>query len=404
MPDLYARVILPLPLHDTYTYRIPPKWEALLKPGQRVVVQFGSKKIYSALVYSVTPEAPQKHQVKEILEVLDNEPVVLPQNFSLWKWMAEYYCCTLGDVFKAALPPGLKLESKSKIILDSGWNEHEISESEHSIITAIQKDVSSLDVLQKKLGGQFSYPSLKSLLERNIIHLEEKIYTKYKPQSKDVVKLNARITDETVLKDTINSLAGAKKQQALLLRFCEDAHIFQPGQKSYLSKKTLLNENGFTSAVLNGLVAKNILSVSQIEVSRLAKHQARQVDLNLLNQYQQKALEEVKACFDKKQVTLIHGITASGKTEIYIHLIEEVLKKGMQALYLLPEIALTTQIVERLKDVFGPKVGIYHSRLNNHERVEIWNKVLLFQTRRKKGTRLFLAPARLCLCRFRGLV
>lgn len=390
MPDLYVQVILPLPLHDDFTYRVPDHWQRQIKPGQRVVVQFGSRKMYAALVVSVCENVPLNLKTKEILEILDEEPVVLPQNFKMWKWMAGYYCCTLGDVFRAALPPGLKLESKSNLTLEMGYDEQNFSDAEFSIINQVKNDVASLDVLQKKLGNNFSYKSLKSLLERNILKVEETVSAKFKPKSEDIVKLHPSIVNEEALNSVIDSLERAKKQQALLLQFCQLTNAFQPKQKSFINRKQLLDESEFKSTVLRELVLKKILIVSQIQISRIPEHQARQADLNLLNPWQKLALEEVKAAFEEKKVTLVHGITASGKTEIYIHLIKEALEKGTQALYLLPEIALTTQIIERLKNVFGPKVGIYHSRLNNHERVEIWNKVLQFQSEPEEGYQVIL--------------
>lgn len=387
---MFAQVILPLPLHDFFTYRVPIQWQNLIEPGQRVVVQFGSKKLYSALVYSLDLKAPENMEIKEIMELLDEEPVILPLNLEMWKWMANYYCCTLGDVFRAALPPGLKLESKSKIYLKEDWDELEISESERDIINQFSENEISLDLLLKKLGKGFSYPSLKTLLEKNIIKIEEKISEKFRPKSVSVVSLHPTINTEEILHQTIDSLERAKKQKALLVKFCEETLVFHPNQKSFISKKKLLNGSGFTSSLLNELTAKGILVISQMEISRIIKQKIKQADLNPLNPYQLQALGEVKAIFHKKQVALMHGITASGKTEIYIYLIEEVLKKGMQALYLLPEISLTTQIVERLKNVFGAKVGIYHSRLNDHERLEIWNKVLQFQTNPKDSYQVIL--------------
>ncbi len=390
MPDLYVQVIVPLPLYDSFTYRVPDPWKGLVKPGIRVVVQFGSRKLYAALVVSLSENQPHDLEIKEILEVLDEDPVVLPQNLELWKWMADYYCCTLGDVYKAALPPGLKLESKSKLALEQGWEEHELSVQEHSIVNLVKNEINSLDVLQKKLGKNFSYKGIKSLLEKSVLRLEETAATRFRPKTQAIVKLHPRIEDEDYLHHLIDSLERAKKQQALLLRYCQLAAVFQPEQKSFISRNLLLNEKEFKPAVLNELIAKKILVVGQLEISRLPGQQNRQADLNLLNRYQAQALEEVKAAFEKKQVTLLHGITASGKTEIYIHLIEETLQKGLQALYLLPEIALTTQIVERLKNVFGSKVGIYHSRLNDNDRVEIWNKVLQFKENREEGYQVIL--------------
>jgi primosomal protein N' (replication factor Y) (superfamily II helicase) len=390
MPKLFAQVILPLSLHDAFTYRVPEQWHSQIKPGQRVVVQFGSKKFYAALVFSLSEQAPENIETKEIIQLLDDQPVVLPQNLELWKWMAAYYCCTLGDLFRAALPTGLKLESKSKVFLTGNEEEQEVSEKEFRIIELVKQDISTVDALQKKLGKNFSYPALKSLIEKNIVQAEEKLTAKYKPKTEICIRLHPSIKTENALNEIADILQRAKKQQALLFHFIEKTSAFQTAQKPFIRKKELLKGTAFSASVLNELTAKKILKSFQIQVSRLEEKTLQQTDLNLLNIHQQQALNEIKICFEKNQVTLIHGITASGKTEIYIHLIDEVLKQGRQALYLLPEIALTTQITERLKNVFGPKVGIYHSRLNSQERVEIWEKVLRFQTHPKEGYQVVL--------------
>lgn len=387
---MFAQVILPLPLHNTYTYNVPDQWQSLIKPGQRVVVQFGSRKMYAALVYSLSEESPDDIDTKEILEVLDEDPVVPVLYLEFWKWIAAYYCCALGDVFKAALPPGLKLESKSAISLDPLSVDNELTPSESDIVRQIEDNVSTLEGLQKKLGSNFSFSALKALLSRNIIRVEEQISKRYKPKLEPIVRLHPRISSEEMLHQVVDSLERAKKQQALLLKFVQETETFSSNQRNYIFKKQLLSGKGFTASILKELVDKEILVLSQREVSRIIDHQEKQADLNLLNSCQQKALSEINDGFAENQVVLIHGITASGKTEIYIHLIDEAIRAGRQALYLLPEIALTTQIIERLKNVFGAKVGIYHSRLTDHERVEIYNKVLQFKTNPQEGYQVIL--------------
>ena len=390
MPKMFAQVILPLSLHDAYTYEVPLNMQPAIQPGQRVVVQFGRKKFYAALVVSVSDEKPEGFQAKEIVQLLDESPVVLPQNLELWRWMASYYCCSLGDIFRAALPPGLKLESKSKIFLTGNDDEQQVSEKEQLIINQLQQDISTVEILQKKLGSRFSYPALQKLLNNNIVQVEEKISSKYKPKTEIFVKLHPQISSENQLHEKITSLERAKKQKALLLHFCEKTNAFGEKSQKEISKKELFKGTDFNSAHLNELHKKKILKKFEQPVSRIIESEQKQVDINLLNKFQEKALAEVKSIFSKKDVALIHGITASGKTEIYIHLIDEALKSGKQALYLVPEIALTTQIVQRLKNVFGPKVGIYHSRLNNQERVEIWEKVLQFRQNPDEGYQVIL--------------
>lgn len=390
MPELFAQVILPLSLHDLYTYIVPDSMHSQIQPGQRVIVQFGKKKLYAALVYSISTSRPEEFEPKEILQILDSNPIVLPNNFELWQWIAKYYCCTLGDVFRAALPTGLKLESKSRAFLTNTDEETDISEKESLILYQLKQHISLLVELQKSLGANFSYAALKSLQAKNLIYIEEKVNAKYKPKTEMFVRFHTEIKSEATLNTKIEKLGRAKKQLALLYHFCGKVHAFEPNQISTISKKELLEGTNFSSAILKELVKKKVLVQFQKQISRIETDTINQVSINMLNKYQAKALVQIKTTFEKKQVALIHGITASGKTEIYIHLIDEILKLGRQALYLVPEIALTTQIVKRLKNVFGKKVGIYHSKLNSQERVEIWEKVLQFQTEPDKGYQVVL--------------
>lgn len=391
MPKLYAQVILPLSLHDAYTYSVPESMQNEIAPGKRVIVQFGKRKFYAALVSSVSTTAPDNNfETKEIHQILDEQAIVLPKNFELWQWISKYYCCTLGDIFRAALPTGLKLESKSKIFLTGSEEEFILTEKEDFIIRQIEEGTNILAEIQRKLGTNFSYTALKTLMNKNLVYVEEKINTKYKPKTESFIRLHPSITNEKEIESKSEELKRARKQLALLYHFCSLTNTFEENQKFEISKKELFSNTNFTSALIKQLVKKEILIEYQKQVSRLKKEKIDQVSINLLNQHQAKALEEIKKEFDTKQVSLIHGITASGKTEIYIHLIDEIIKSGKQALYLVPEIALTTQIVQRLKNVFGTKVGIYHSKLNSQERVEIWNKVLQYQHNPQEGYQVVL--------------
>jgi len=391
MPQLFAQVILPLSLHDSFTYRVPESMENEIGPGKRVIVQFGKRRLYAALVRSVSSSKPgDLDDLKEVLQVLDEHPVVLPKNFELWDWMATYYCCTLGDVFRAALPTGLKLESKTKVFLTNSDEMHALSTEEQELLRVVSDGVNVIADLEKKLGDNFSYKALKSLQEKELIYAEEKLQSKYRPRTERFVKLHSTITSEEILSGKFETLKRAKKQEALLQHFCHVTKVFEKDALSEISKKELFKDTSFSSAHLNGLSEKQILVEFQKKVSRLDDEKIEQTSLNLLNRYQAAAYDEIKSIFETKQVTLIHGITASGKTEIYIHLIDEVIKSGKQALYLVPEIALTTQIIQRLKNVFGNKVGIYHSKLNSQERVEVWEKTLKFKDDPKEAYQVVL--------------
>jgi len=307
MPEMFAQVILPLPVHDVYTYRVPEQWQSLIKTGQRVVVQFGGKKYYAALVFSISSTSPDIPEIKDILQILDEEPVVLSQNLALWSWMAKYYCCPLGDVFRAALPTGLKLESKSKVILMNGQEEQLLSEKEFLIAEQVKQDVSSLQGLQKRLGKDFSYSAIKSLADKNIIYIEEKIDKRYKPKLETFIKLHPQITNEAELQKRIEMLGRAGKQRALLLHFIDKTGAFQSSDKPVILKKELMKGTGFSHSLLSELVKKNIFNTFQRQVSRLDVKQTKQKELVHLNPFQKLALDEIKALFKKEKVTLMHG-------------------------------------------------------------------------------------------------
>jgi primosomal protein N' (replication factor Y) len=390
MPELFAEVILPLSLHDTYTYRVPPSMEKPIRAGQRVVVQFGQKKMYAALVISVTHKKPHDIEVKEIQQILDEQPVIFPQNLELWKWMARYYCCTLGDVFRAALPSGLKMESQSKIFATGIDPEELLPEKEEMLLRGIGQEIVSVDELQKKLGTDFSYPVLKSLVTKNLVAMEEKINARYQPKTETFIRLHPEIQTKEQMEEKLQELKKAHKQQELIEHYLDKTKFFETKPRAVISKNELLEGTHFSAAILTELSKKKILVPFQKQVSRIKEEETTQVSINMLNPHQEKALQEIKTVFENNPVALIHGITASGKTEIYIHLIEEALKSGKQALYLVPEIALTTQIIQRLKNVFGPKVGIYHSKLSSQERVEIWEKTLKYQNSPGEGYQVIL--------------
>ncbi|MBN2634876.1 MAG: primosomal protein N' [Prolixibacteraceae bacterium] len=390
MAELFAQIILPLSLHDSYTYAVPESMQNDIVPGQRAIVQFGSKRLYAGLVFSISESTERNTEIKEILQLLDDKPVVFPENLTLWKWIANYYCCQLGDVFRAALPAGLKLESKS-ILGSTGFdNEIELTNKEELLIREIVNGPVFLSEIQKKLGNDFSYSALKSIQEKKLATIEEKVTEKYLPKTVTFVKFHSQIKSAAILQEHINTLKKAKKQLALLYHFCDVTNAFEKEHKISISKKDLFNETSFSSAILNELCRKKILVQFHETVSRLEETADGQIEMSLLNPHQQEALNQIKDAFQNQQVTLIHGITASGKTEVYIHLIDEIIQAGKQVLYLVPEIALTTQIIHRLKNVFGNKVGIYHSKLSNSERVEIWEKVLQFKQNQNEGYQVIL--------------
>ena len=376
---MFADVILPLPLANHYTYLIPEDLESKVKEGCRVIVPFGKKKFYSAIVIRLHEQRPEGYEIKEVSEVLDSHPILLPGQLDFWRWVSSYYLCTLGDVYKAALPSGLKLESETLVEVNPEYEAESPLAPNENLIYDLLSDgkVRNLDTLSKESGIRQLLPIINSLLEKEAIFVKEEVRQTYKPKTEAHVRLACPVVDESTINSFLDATRRAPKQQTLLIKYLELSGLSDNIQTpSEVSKRTLLNETGYSSAILNSLVEKGILEIYYYEIGRLGKDEKIQGTSYPLNSYQQKAFEQINEHFREKNVCLLHGVTSSGKTEIYIHLIQQALSKGEQVLYLLPEIALTTQITERLKRVFGSRLGVYHSKFPDTERVEIWQKQL----------------------------
>lgn len=373
----YVDVILPLPLPKSFTYSLPDEYAEEVKIGCRVVVPFGRKKFYTAIVRNVHYCAPTEYEVKEISTLLDASPILLPNQFKFWEWIADYYLCTQGDVYKAALPSGLKLESETIVEYNPDFEaDAPLPEREQRILDLLAIDSQQcVTKLEKESGIKNILTAIKSLLDKEAIFVKEELKRTYKPKTEARVRL-AGTADEKQLHILFDILSRAPKQLALLMKYVECSGILGDGTPKEISKKELLQRANVAPAVLNGLVDKKIFEIYYHEIGRLNKQEKEVVELNALNEFQQRAHDEIVQSFQEKNVCLLHGVTSSGKTEIYIHLIEEAIRQGKQVLYLLPEIALTTQITERLQRVFGSRLGIYHSKFPDAERVEIWRKQL----------------------------
>ena len=376
--EIFVDVILPLPLNQKFTYSVPVGFHAKLKTGIRVIVQFGQRKFLSALVYRIHSQRPEgDYDIKDIEAILDEEPIVDSRQIDVWEWMANYYCCTLGEVFKAALPSGLKLESQTKIRISENLQiPDDISESENSLLMLLQsREQASIQEINQFLGRKNSYSIIKLLLEKNAIVVEEQMKESYKPKLTTFVKLNDKILGDEQIKTCLESLKRAKKQEQLFQVFLSET-IFAPEVKHEIEKKTLVEISGASDAVLRSLQEKEILEIFQKEIGRLENEGSESLHIHDLSEHQKKAYDEINRQFKTQQNVLLYGVTSSGKTEIYIKLIEDQLAQGKQVLYLVPEIGLTAQMINRLKKAFGTKTGIYHSKFNDAERVEIWFSVL----------------------------
>lgn len=370
---LFVEVILPLSLAKNYLYRVPFELNEQAAVGKRVVVQFGKNKIYTALIRQISHTAPEHYQAKYIIDVVDEHPIITGEQLQLWDWMTNYYLCNEGDVMSAALPAGLKLASETIIMLREDVEAEEVltAKEETLIIALNQQKRLTIDEVSVLLGQKTVYPVINTLIEKGLIYIAEEVVEKYRPLLKSFVTLNTFYQDEENLKQLFSILERAPKQLNVLLTYIK---LYR--QQQLIPKHQLLEESGCGQAAFKTLLDKEIFKVEKRPVSRLKENEDDFVLNFELSEVQHSALTEVESQFEEKDVVLLHGITASGKTQIYIKLIEKAIAKGGQVLFLLPEIALTTQIVQRIQRYFGDAIGVYHSKFNNNERVEIWNKVL----------------------------
>jgi len=378
---LFADVIVPLAVPQFYTYRIPFEMNDTVGIGFRVIVQFGKNKLYTAIIRKVHSTPPKHYEAKYIESVLDSKPVTNEKQLKLWDWIADYYCCNPGDVMNAAIPGSLRLASETKIVLNDQFNREydSLKDKEYSIVAVLEaRESMTLKEIGEVLQQKTVQPIVKSLIDKNVVMLEEEIKQKYKPRFETYLELTDNIDSEDKLQQVFQQLGkdkrAAKQSDALMLFL----HLNQRYSKFPVKvKKTeLLRQFEGSNSAIETLVKKNILLEVQVRADRLQKWDRPIEKINELSEDQQTACNEIKNQFSEKEVVLLHGVTSSGKTEVYIKLIEEIIETGKQVLYLLPEIALTSQIINRLRKFFGDAVGIYHSRFNDQERAEIWAKTL----------------------------
>jgi primosomal protein N' (replication factor Y) len=379
---LFIDVIVPLSVANKYTYRVPREMNDLVSVGKRVIVQFGKSKFYTAIVYQVHSNPPKEYTAKYIESVLDETPIVAKAQLELWDWISYYYLCNPGDVMNAALPSGLKLSSTSHLTLNPDFSLDEMpydhfTEKEHLILEALQASASlSFDDVGELLGIKTVHVFINKMIKKGAVVIYEEIKDKYKPKLVSYLGVSMELLEnEHKLKDVLDALEKkAFKQAELLLGILHLLRSDEIVKQLGLVKKSILLKT-FDAAVIEGLVKKGVLFEEELDTSRLF-FQNKEKTFKVLNPSQQKAFEEVLKQFEEKQAVLLHGITGSGKTEIYVELINQVIAEGKQVLYLVPEIALTTQLINRIRAVFGDSVGIYHSKFSENERVEIWNSIL----------------------------
>ena len=372
---LFAEVLLPVPVPGTFTYRVPYALNNDIRVGQRVAVPFGKTKILSGLVTAITEQVPQM-EVKYLTDILDTEPIVNATQLKFWDWVKTYYLCHPGEVMQAALPSALKLSSESKVALSPEFmlDSMTLNDYEYLIVEALQiQPKIAISEVSKIIGYKKVMPLIHTMMEKGILVMEEELNEKYKARYERFVRLIGDYRDEALLQELMDQLTKrAYKQLEILL-----AYLTLGGDCDHdLKASELLKKANANSTVLKTMAEKGIFEVYERQVSRLKDFKAQRSTSSIqLTEAQKKAYSQIKEGFEQHQPVLLHGVTSSGKTEIYIQIIQEALDKGKQVLYLLPEIALTAQIINRLKQYFGDRLGVYHSRYGTNERVEVWQQV-----------------------------
>jgi len=371
----FIDVILPIPLKQTFTYSVNKDEAFFLKPGMRVAVPFGKSKIYTGIVYKVHSNDPPSYETKSIDQILDETPIITEMQLKHWEWMASYYLCTLGEVIKAALPSAFLLESETIIKLnkDVSVEEENFSDDEFLVYEALLNQ-SSLHIndVRSVLDKKNVVAVTKSLFEKGVVTIEEEVYEQYTPKMKRYIKLAPQYTSEENLRELIDTMNRAPKQKDVLMTL----FMLSSQQKKPVASVLLQKQSGGTAATLKALLDKGILEEFFEQRDRVRYDGEANNPIKGLSQVQQTAFDQVKESFKTQDIVLLHGVTASGKTELYVKLIAESLAKGEQVLYMLPEIALTTQLISRLQKYFGAQVSVYHSKYSVNERVEVWNNVL----------------------------
>lgn len=338
----------------------------------RVAVSFGKTKMYTGLVFEIHQTKPELYEAKDILQILDDKPIVNETQLKHWEWISKYYMCGLGDVYRAALPSAFLLESETIIYKNEAFDTEEILNDDEFLIYEALQHQSQLTVHQVSdiLGKNKVLPIINELIQKSAIFIKEEIYEQYKPKLVKYVRLHANYSAEDSLESLLEELSRAKKQREVVMSYFQLATSKKP-----IKAKDLETKSGVSASIIKALVDKNVFEFYHVKTDRIS-YKGETNELKSLNEFQEKALQEIKTSFETKEVTLLHGITSSGKTEVYTKLIQDTLDAGKQALFLLPEIALTTQIIVRLQNYFGNQISVFHSKYSMNERVEVWNNVL----------------------------
>lgn len=371
----FVDVILPIPLRQTFTYSINKDEAGFLKQGMRVAVPFGKAKIYTAIVHHVHSQAPVGYETKSIDHILDQVPIITTHQMKHWEWMATYYMCSLGEVIKAALPSSFLLESETivKLVADVKVDEKLFTDDEFIVFEALHHQSSlHINAVRSILDKKNVVSVIQKLIEKGMVEVEETVYEQYTPKLKRYIQLSPAYTSEENLRELLETLSRAPKQRDVLMNL----FVLRSQSKKPIDAISLQKKSNASASTVKSLVDKGVLEEYFIQKDRIEFSGAASTEIKSLNEAQQKAYHEIKTEFKEHSVVLLHGVTSSGKTEIYARLIEEMLASGKQILYMLPEIALTTQLISRLQKYFGERISVYHSRYSINERTEVYNNLL----------------------------
>lgn len=371
----YADVILPFSVPILFTYKIPQTLKNKVVRGSRVLVPFSKTKLFTALVYSLHDNKPENYEIKSIDTCLDSIPIVTSEQFKLWDWISEYYMCSLGEVMKAALPSGFKLESETVVYYDNTFlGTKTLSNAEELVFNILaHKETCSIKELQHITKNSRIQPVIASLLSKQAIFIREKVFDSYKQQTESHVYLQIDISDKETVANHLKKLISSPKQKKVLEFIISEYEKQKSNELFFLKQKDIMQTTNASSKIIHELEKKEYIKIIQKNISRVHAETQETQAIKSLDANQTAAYKEIKQKLIHSNICLLHGVTASGKTEVYITYMQHILSQGKQVLYIVPEIALTTQIITRLQKVFGNKVGIYHSRLNDNERIEIWN-------------------------------
>lgn len=376
----FAEVILPLPLNSAFTYAVPEELATVLRPGHRVIVPFGKKKFYTGIISRTDCRAPEGFEVKEITRCLDADPIIRRPQMQLWEWVAEYYLCSVGEVMRAALPAGLKIESETVIEAVADWEEDpadRLTERELIVMQTLLHNARRMAVadIEKQTGLAGVGVTAMRLLEKGAAMISERLVERYAPRVERCVRLAVDPSDSDGLHAAFDAVKSARRQEQALLGLIELAGTMQ-GRRDEVTVAKLKERSEVSTAILRAMAEKGIVELYTREVNRFSYTGLTGAALPQLSEAQDGALRSIHLLWREHDINLLRGVTSSGKTEIYMHLIDFVLRQGRQVLYLVPEIALTTQLTQRLQRVFGDKVIIYHSKFTDNERVDIWKRLL----------------------------